>query len=205
MKFNEKSLKKLLQNEVSEWDSADLSWFDEALFLKLENKQLSQAEHQKMVEMMAHDQAVMNHYLAHKRQCKANHVESAERFFTNRTWAMISLYTCSVVLLLWFIPISTESDFEDFKRGTLTSQIVPVHQAQLDRFPEYFIVPMTDQPIRVDLLHHDEGVWQSEWQQTQRFMLPVFIRNDLTKGKYHWRVVTKDLKIVYQSSFTILN
>ena len=203
MKFNEDLLKKLLQQEKTEWDMSDLSWFDEDLLLKFEGKQLSQSEHDNLLDMMVHDQAVLDHYLHLKQQLKST--EKAQNSFSKYQWLLISFTAIAVVLMIGLNAIDGDDNREILTRGGAEFAIYPADQAMLREFPSFFMVPNSVEQMKIELLSDNEVVWSSDWQKTVKFLFPDSERSHLTHGEYQWRVVSKGKDELHAAKFTVVN
>jgi len=202
MKFNEKHIMDLIQNEKSRWDATDLSWFDDDLLEKFENNELEKLEHKKIVLMLANDQAMMNHYKELKKQNNRGSMFSWLSDNGKNTWIFAGLLVLAFSTVLLNQSVTTIEE-EDMKRGTKITTIFPANNAIYESFPKYFLIPEPQELIRVEMTQANEILWHSQWQQVQKIYIPIDIRDSFSTGTYKWKVITTNNKEVYSGHFTV--
>lgn len=204
MKYNEKNLINLFNQEKSIWQADDLDWFDDKLIHKLQNNQLPVNEKQKMINMMANDQAVMNKYLSLKKQTVENKPWFSQ-LFQSKFPALIAVGLSLAFVITIVINLNnTASTNIESMRGVVATSIYPIDGSTLDVAPEYFIIQnkYIDE-IKINILVNDKNIWSSDYQKSNKFYLPLNIKQQLITGQYNWLVENKNSDINESYSFNI--
>jgi hypothetical protein len=187
MKYNENTLKSLFENESTIWSSDDLDWFDEQLVHKLQNNQLASDEKQKIITMMANDQTIMHRYLKLK---QATAPLKNSKIGTIRPF-LVPLFSMAVAITFVFIFVFKSNDIEEFDlettRGVGNTKIYPENSSHLKSAPEFFIIKnQQNKDYKITLKAKETIIWESEFQKSNKFYIPVEIYNKLHQGHYNW-------------------
>lgn len=209
MKYNEKNLTDLFKNEKDIWDTDDLDWLDSQLVHKLQNGELPAEEKSTLIEMMANDQAVMNRYLQLKQHTMPIKESLSENIFgALYAQKMIPLLATGLALVIALVVIFKQQDNIEFDtnivRGIPNASIYPIANSLLDNPPEYFIVNnKTTEQLQLQLKFNETILWVSDLQQSNKFYLPIQVKQQLKPGIYSWSVKNNQGKIVTTNNFTI--
>jgi len=210
MKYNEKDLTEFIKNEKTIWSVDDLNWFDNELVVKLQNNQLPIEEKNKLIEMMANDQAVMNRYLELKQQTAPVKESIVDRFLSPFiSLKPIPLLATGFALLISIVIIFNQKNehksFEsDPVRGIPQASIYPLENSHLKTAPEFFIVNnQSSQLLGLQLYIDNKTIWVSEFQRSTKFYLPEQVQQKLTPGNYSWSVMDNNKQVIINNKFTI--
>ena len=206
MKFNEEQIKGLIQNEKSNWDGDDLSWFDEDCFSKFEEKKLSADEHQKIIFMLANDQAVMDHFLEMKRKFEkpAKPMTGFFKMFEMKKPIILMVSLASFAVSSWLIFSTVEPiKSTDLLRSPTEFLIYPKDKMTLQNAPTYLVAPQMETDFKIELHRANHMIWGSPELNTPRIYLPPEIRSQLTVGLYNWKILTADDHLVHSYYFNI--
>ncbi len=207
MKFNENRIKELIQNETTTWSSEDLSWFDQSYFEQFEFKSLPPEERQKIIAMLANDQAVMNHYLTLKNQHEMTAKKSNGKWlhwFMTKPVILMSSLAC-MVTVLWLINSNTNIKEEaiDQYRSPTEVLMYPQNNKVLTEPPTYLVVPNSEKAFKLELYTASQLIWGTAELETPRVYLPPEIRSKMASGLYNWKVMTADNQVIDNFYFTI--
>lgn len=211
MKYNENDLTNLFNNEKSIWQADDLDWFDEKLAHKLQNNKLPAHEKQKLIEMMANDQAVMDRYLSLKEQTAVKFTPSRSwlsQLFQSKFQALIAVGLSLVIIVAVIFniknTINTNIENIDGMRGMAATSTYPTNGSTLDVAPEYFITQNKhSDEVKISISLNDKTIWSSAYQRSNKFHLPISVKQQLTTGHYSWLVNYKNSDINERYSFNI--
>jgi len=201
MKFDEKRINDLLQSEPAAWSQDDLSWFDQEYFEQIENKTLPPEEHQRVIQMMANDQVVMNHYLRLKRT-QGSDKESFLLFL--RKPIAIAASLAGILMIYWLTNVNLNTnENEDMFRSPTEFSIYPQNAKTLSESPTYLVAPPMDNKFKIKLLSNQKVIWETHEMSTPRIYLPPEVRSQLQTGKYSWQVYNYDGELTHSYKFSI--
>ena len=205
MKYNEQKIKQLFQHETSIWQDHDLDWFDKDLAERLQNNKLPEDEKQELLDMMTHDQAVMDRYLALKQQ-KITVKSPFIQLFKSQMFPLFAS-ALTLILALTFL-INHNNNKQDLKPNIMRSiseaSIYPGDASILKIAPDYFIIQnrMSDN-LQVSLIYNKKTIWISDFQKSNKFHLPIVVLQQLESGQYTWVVKNKNSEINANYTFTV--
>jgi hypothetical protein len=205
MKYDEQNIKQILRKQSSCGQPEDLDWFDSELVEKLQRNKLPADEKQKLITMMANDQSMMKRYLSLKKETII--VESWLSKFMRSKLLQLTTIRLSLILVL-IILFNNNTLLQNIDttivRGATQTSIYPINKSTLRKAPDYFIAQNknTDN-ISISLFANNQVLWSSDYQKSNKFYLPIHIKNQLETGQYNWAVNNNNNEINESYSFTI--
>ena len=206
MKFKEKQIKRLIQQEQSTWDKDDLSWFDEKYFTAFEAKKIPFEEYQKIITMLANDQTVMNHYLQMKRKSShsTSHNFGLRGVFSLKRSVVAMISIASLVVSIWLVSSHIQVvDTTEIYRSPTEILIYPQNHKVLQNAPTYLVAPTVNTGFKIELMRASQLIWQTPELNTPRVYLPPEVRSQLTDGLYNWKILTADNQLLHSYYFSI--
>jgi hypothetical protein len=90
-------------------------------------------------------------------------------------------------------------------RGVPQTSIYPKHKSVLDKVPDYFIIQnKRGNELQILIKSNNQTLWSSPFQKTNKYYLPVPIKQQLSKGDYTWEIYHRDGEIKSSHVFTLL-
>jgi hypothetical protein len=201
MKFNEEQLKHLLQNEPATWNHDDLSWFDQEYFEQIENKTLPTEERQRVIQKMANDQVVMNHYLTLKR---AHNIDSKSTLLFWRKPIALAASVAGILMIYWLTTVDFNNNENiELLRSPTEFSVYPQNAKTLPESPTYLVAPPMDNKFKIKLFSDQKVIWETHELTTPRIYLPPEVRSQMQTGKYSWQVYNHVGELAHSYIFSI--
>ena len=209
MKYDKEYLEKLFSNEPPLWTKEDLEWFNQELIRKLQNNQLPTNEKDKLITMMANDQSMMNKYLELKQETVGLHtsiIQKTAQLFISKKHTLVATalaFIAVVILSIKHGPQSLEYDPE-ILRGATQADVFPKNNSKLKNKPNFFIINNSkSEALKIQLERDHHTLWISQKQKSNKYYLPINIKNQLTTGQYTWKVLKVNNALLQKHEFSI--
>ncbi len=209
MKYDKEYLEKLFSNEPPLWTKEDLEWFNQELIHKLQNNQLPTNEKDKLITMMANDQSMMNKYLELKQKTADLHtsiIQKIAQLFISKKYTLVATALAFIAVVILSIkqgPQSLEYDPEVL-RGATQADVFPKNNSKLKNKPNFFIINNSkSDALKIQLERDHHTLWISQKQKSNKYYLPLNIKNQLTTGQYTWKVLKVNNTLLQKHEFSI--